>query len=238
MIPVNRVRVLSTLSLPALLLAVAAHAQLAPPTTQMTHPKPAPNLTAPGPVKLVLPKLGVNLINNPNGDADVGAAAENQIVNPSGWTSSAKFTVVKYGVSTFPGATSPRPADAGANFFAGGDDPVSTGTQIIDLHSFASVIKTGSAAFTLSGWLGGFGSQGDHADVSVTFRDASGATLGQTALQTVSPVDRNDVTGMVQRTANGTVPANAVDAVITVTMTRMNSSYNDGYADSLVFKIG
>jgi hypothetical protein len=178
--------------------------------------------------------FGNNLIVNGDAEANVGAPSNTVIVKPAGWTTNGEFTAVQYGASGgFPDKTSPGPQNRGRNFFGGGNVAVSTASQVIDLSAGATAIDAGSATYVLSGWLGGFGGQADNAKVTVTFAAANGKELGAAQIGPVTPADRKGITGLLLRTAKGSVPAHATSATVVITATRLEGEYNDGYADNL-----
>lgn len=182
--------------------------------------------------------FGPNLIIN--GDAEAGAGSSNGgPVAVPGWITSSNFTSVQYGASGgFPSLADAGPASRGKNFFAGGDsNGFSSATQSISLASLSAGINTGHAQFDLSGWLGGYESQNDHAVLTVTFRDASSNVLASTSLSSVLASDRGNHTALLQRDAQGYIPVGALSADISLNMTRTSGSYNDGYADNLSFSV-
>lgn len=172
-----------------------------------------------------------------NGDAEAGTGSPTGDVVPvPGWTTtSGNFTAVQYGASGgFPAVTDPGPVNRGSNFFAGGPNVASSSAfQFISLAPNASVIDAGQATFTLSGYFGGFSTQGDFSFLTATFLDASSNSLGSTQIGLVSSADRNGVSGLLLRSADGFVPAGARTVNLGLGMTRTSGSYNDGYADNL-----
>jgi hypothetical protein len=185
-------------------------------------------------------KLGVNLIVNPGADAALGSPDDSQKMTPPGWTTTGCLTAVQYGASGgFPSKTSPGPKNRGKNMFQGGPGcPLSTATQDIDVSALAAVIDGGHAGYALSAYLGGFSSQADNAAVTIDFKSATGHSLGKATIGPVTPAARAEVSGLLARTHNGTVPAGTRSVRVTITATRIDGSYNDGSADSLslVFK--
>jgi hypothetical protein len=178
--------------------------------------------------------FGRNLVVNGGAESDVGAPDNSKIVKPSSWTTTGEFTVVQYGAAGgFPDKTSPGPADRGKNLFEGGNVVKSTALQTISLKAGATDIAAGTVHYVFSAWLGGFGSQGDNAKATVTFRDAAGASLGQNQLMPVTPAERKSVTGLLQRSASGDVPKNASSATISIELTRTDGQYNDGAIDNI-----
>jgi len=179
-------------------------------------------------------QFGHNLVVNGDAEANVGAASADQVVKPSGWTTTGEFTAVQYGISGgFPDDTSPGPSNRGKNDFEGGNAPKSTATQTISLSSSAPVIAGGGVHYLFSAWLGGFSTQDGDATASVTFENGAGASLGSASLGPVSAAQRNGVTGLLQRSHSGVVPKGTTKAVVTIVMTRYEGEYNDGSADNI-----
>lgn len=179
-------------------------------------------------------QLNKNLLSNGAAEAGEGSASGFDVLPVPKWTSNGDVTVVLYGAPDFPNQDSPGPTSRGLKFFAGGpNNAQSSLSRTVNLKALAADIDTGTVQGTLSGWLGGYSSQEDHADFAVTYVDASGASLGTVALQTVSATDRGSVTGMLKRKAVDMVPVGARTAQVTLTLTRESGSYNDGYADAL-----
>ncbi|HEX4630421.1 MAG TPA: hypothetical protein VH188_05605 [Chthoniobacterales bacterium] len=179
----------------------------------------------------------VNLIQNPNGDLDTGST-DGSHVAVTNWATSSAFTVIKWVAGGgYPINTDPGPSDRGANFFAGGNGAaVSTATQQIDLSANAGDINSGNVVYNLTGYFGGFSSDNDNATLTATFFNISNTILGAVTTGDVTASDRTNATGLLQRTASGIIPVNATKVVLTLTMTRLNGSSNDGYADSLDFR--
>jgi len=183
-------------------------------------------------------QFGSNLIVNGNAEAAPGSPSGDVVAVP-GFTTTGNFTVVPYDTGGFPASTDPGPADKGKNFFAGGpNNASSTASQVISLLPEAGVISAGNAGFTLSAFLGGFDGQDDNAVLSLNFLGAGGATLGTATLGPVLSSDRGGATGFLFRTTSGFVPAGAQSANVTLQMTRLQGSYNDGYADDLSLVLG
>jgi hypothetical protein len=178
--------------------------------------------------------FATNLLVNGDAESDTGAPSNSQVVKPTGWTTTGEFTAVQYGASGgFPDKNSPGPSDRGKNFFGGGNVAKSTATQTIDLSSGAQAIDSGGVRFTLAGWLGGYGSQDDNAQATVTFLNAAGSALGVGRIGPVTAANRRSTTGLFKRSATGSVPVHARAARVVVTATRFEGTYNDGYSDDL-----
>lgn len=190
------------------------------------------------PTPTLPPGSSPNLIVNPgaeNGTADPDGGTP--VTSIPGWTiGGGEFDVIQYQADdgNYPSAADPGPTDRGKNFFCGGpSDDVSTTTQTIDVSKDTLKIATGSVGFVLSGWLGGFADQDDNAVLSIQFEDATGTALGKAQVGPVMAADRDNATGFVFRTTNGKVPRGTSKIVMTLTMTRVSGSANDGYADNL-----
>lgn len=181
------------------------------------------------------PRLGVNLIFNGDAEYDRGFSDSQPDQYLSGWDDPGpdQVTSVVYGAPGYPGVGPSEPPDRGQAFFMGGQAPVSTLTQNIDIAGMAARVDTGTLRFTLSGWLGGYGAQHDAASVHMGFKDSAGAMLGQAVIGPVGPGERAHKTGMVPRSAQGLVPVGTRRAEITLTCTRTSGASNDGYADNL-----
>jgi hypothetical protein len=182
------------------------------------------------------PSAVVNLIRDPgaeNAKPDSGGGK----VAVAGWApvKGTMFTAVAYGnPGGFPATNSPGPAKRGKNFFAGGASGNTSGANQIDsLAAYTKLISSGKAKFTLSAWLGGYSTQGDHATLTVTWETAKGGVLGHKTIGPVTEAQRKGVTGLLARSATGKVPAGARKAVLTLHMVRDDGEYIDGYADNL-----
>ncbi len=178
--------------------------------------------------------LGTNLIVNGDAESSPGAHDDTSVLPPVGWKASAGFTAVQYGASGgLPGPASPGPSSRGKNLFAGGPNvAASTATQSIDVSAAAADIDR-DVSFTVSGYFGGFGNQGDSATMALRFLNAGGTQLGSVNVGGVTPKDRHDVTGLLRRSKTGRLPPGTRSIAVTLTMTRQFGSYNDGYADNL-----
>lgn len=179
--------------------------------------------------------LGQNLIANGDAEAGLGSSDGSSVGNIPNFNVFGGFTVVRYNIGGgFPLSTDPGPLTRGLNFFAGGtNNASSSATQLIDVSSGATSIDANGTMFDLSAFLGGFSSQGDHATLTATFLDASSGALGSASIGPVSTSDRNSQTGMLLRDTTGIVPVGTRTIQVGLEMTRLDGSYNDGYADNL-----
>ena len=62
---------------------------------------------------------------------------------------------------------------------------------------------------------------------------AGTARLGEATLGPVTAGQRQGITGLLLRTATGTVPRGTRRLAVTITMARASGTYNDGMADNL-----
>jgi hypothetical protein len=164
---------------------------------------------------------GQNLVVN--GDAEAGI---------SGWTGYAGYSMVQsvdYG-NNWVLPTQPGPLDRGASMFAG-QGQYAVGYQTLDF----SAPVTHAISYSLSGWLGGWASQGDNALFYVQFLDDASNEIGSAALGPVTADDRGNQTGLFYRESGGYVPAGTSKLSFWLSMERLVSGDNDGYADNLAF---
>lgn len=183
------------------------------------------------------PSCGHNLIANPGAEKGKGANSDDKVKVPD-WKQTGGFTATRYSWSGGDvNGKSPGPKTRGKNYFYGGPAAArSTGTQ--DVAIGAAGISGGKAQFTLSGWLGGFSSQGDHTVVTVSFKNAKGSVLATASIGPVTAAQRKDDSEFLVRSRTGKVPSGTRSVQIKVVMTRTDGSDNDGLADnlSLIFK--
>jgi Type I phosphodiesterase / nucleotide pyrophosphatase len=177
---------------------------------------------------------GSNLIYN--GDAEANSGANNYATNRgiAWWFDLSSTTLGVYGSNaTFPSAIAPGPADRGASFFLGGTDNGFI-TQRIDVSDIAADADGPGVDYTLSGWFGGAGMEEDAAFLTATFLDLAGTALGASVVGNVTPAERVGVTGLLQRTAAGTMPPGTRYIEFALT-NRVATGVNDSSADNLSF---
>ena len=184
---------------------------------------------------------GTNLIVNGDaesspGDAD-GFAPFTDTLTGS-WSTSvgrSPHVVVYDAVSPgtgFPRSTDPGPPDRGANFFTGGFESLAHASQFIDVSAIASEIDEGLVTFILRGFLGGFATQADHAQLNAIFLDGPNQ-LNVVTIGPVTETDRSNRTRLLPRTTSGAVPIGTRTIHVLLVMNRFGGSSNDGYADNL-----
>jgi hypothetical protein len=177
---------------------------------------------------------GTNLIFN--GDAEWSSGTGQYTINRciAWWFDTSSTTLGVYGANAeFPSAASPGPADRGANFFLGG---TTNGwiSQRIDLAVIAADVDDPGVDYTLAGWFGGKTDQNDSAALTARFLDATGVVLGSNTVGNILASDRLNVTGLMERSANGVLPAGARFVEFTLT-NHITSGRNDASADNLSF---
>jgi hypothetical protein len=184
------------------------------------------------------PSCGHNLIVNPGAEKGKGANGDIKVKTP-GWKQTKNFTEVLYTWSGGDvGPSSKGPKQRGKNYFYGGPDSAkSTGTQLIKIT--AKGVGSGTVHYALSGWLGGFSSQGDNATLVVTFKNSKGKVVGTAQIGPVTAAQRKDVSELLLRKTSGVVPASTRNVQVQLIMKRTAGSDNDGLADnlSLVFTL-
>jgi hypothetical protein len=172
-----------------------------------------------------------------NGTAEAGPTSPDgyQLVAVPGWMTNGPVTVVAWNTSGFPTSSSPGPADRGAAFFAGGwDSGLSIAWQDIDVTAGAGAIDASAAECALSGFLGGYSADSDHATLTAEFRSASLTVLGSASVGPVTPENRNYVTGLLSRETKVIVPPATRFIRVSLVLERFGGGlYNDGYADNL-----
>jgi SdrD B-like domain len=178
--------------------------------------------------------LGTNAIVDPGAESTTGSATGNDIIVPSGWTSNGNATIVQYGAPEFPTATGPGPTSRGKNFFAGGpSNSESDFFQKLDASNLATSIDAKQIKFTLDGFLGGFSNQTDNASVFLNFQNNSNGLVSQVSIGPVTNTNRNNMTGLIEKSLNGTIPATTRFIQVQIHFEGGAGSYNDGYADNL-----
>jgi len=180
-----------------------------------------------------------NLVQNPGGEADVGANNYSTTVAPQGWVTTGTFTAVQYNTPDSPTTAFAAQIGGGNNYFAGGRNaPVSTATQVIDVSGATTDIDAGGVQAKLSAYLGGYASQRDAAMVDAVFLSATDAQLGSVRVGPVGPTDRQGKTTLVLRSAAASVPKGTTKIKVVMTSTRADGTYNDGYFDNISLELG
>jgi len=180
------------------------------------------------------PTYGTNL--NFNGDAEAISGTNSYTPNRgiAWWFDVTGTTLGKYGSNAnFPSLTSSGPTNRGANFFLGGTTNAAI-LQRIDISDIAADVIDPGVNFQLSGWFGGTGLQDDVAALTARFINATGGVIAAATIGNVSAGDRTNVTGLLLRTTNNTLPADTRFVEFTLT-NRVVTGSNDASADNLSF---
>jgi hypothetical protein len=175
--------------------------------------------------------VGTNTLANGNAESGVAGTGHPQTVAIPSWTVAGGMSTIGYSVGG--GYPTSGPPNKGAAFFSGGTAATATLTQTVNLAGLAATVDAGNLDYNLSGWLGGYLTQTDNAKVVITFKNSGGTSLGTGQIGPVTPADRGNVTGLLQRTTTGTVPAGTRTVSVVVTATRDSGTNNDGYSDNL-----
>jgi hypothetical protein len=185
--------------------------------------------------------FGHNLIVNGDAEAGPGAMNDSTFISPPGWKTPGlpgthALTVASYaGTGLDLSPTTPGPRNRGKNYFYGGPtgSKDSSAEQRITIAGAATAIDAGTVTFTLGGWLGGYSSQSDNAQLRASFKDATGKVVGYAALGPVTPSARHDNSELLYRQLTKHVPASTRTVVIDLFMKWHDGSDNDGMADNL-----
>jgi hypothetical protein len=184
--------------------------------------------------------FGVNLLFNGDAEFDRGFSVHNQFDQyVSGWDdpgngeNNPRMTVVQYGAGHWLSPFDPGSDIRGVNMFIGGVQDDARISQRVDVADLAALIDAGSVEFSLSGFLGGRGAERDIARVSARFLDENGGFLSFGQIGPVTPLDRGNLTQMLLRETEGTLPVGTRTIEVTLVMTRLDGPDNDGYADDL-----
>jgi len=182
--------------------------------------------------------FGRNLVVNPGAEDGPAPSGNPPLVRPiPGWTvTSGNLTIELYGTSGgFPSASSPGPPNRGNRFFSGGPNTLTSSfaVQAIDIPLEAiAAIDAGNVKYELSGWMGGFTSQPDAANIEAIF-DISGGSSSNVTIGPITPVDRKGITGLLYAVKTGIVPKNTRKIEIVLNMIGGTGNYDDAYVDEV-----
>ena len=173
------------------------------------------------------------LVDGDGSAADCSLSGYEETTDP-GWTITAgNPNVVCYSnTGGFPSSSTPG-AQPGAGFFTGGTRGNSSMQQTVGVSADASAIDAGTATYDLSGWLGGYGSQNDRADVVATFLNASGASLGTAEIGPVTNTMRSNTTEFLQQSSTGAIPAGTRSIQVAFSAIWTAGQTTDGYGANL-----
>ncbi|MEE9395062.1 MAG: hypothetical protein V3W41_21445 [Planctomycetota bacterium] len=169
---------------------------------------------------------------------DRGDFEDEFIINPNeevSWTvTNGGFISVPYGDPNQPSMTIGSTIGGGLRLVSdrlGGS--VARMEHRYPVASDATSIDLGQAEFSAEAYLGGEGSQPDHAKLEVLYLDASGATLLTDTIGPVTNTDRGNVTDMLFREGCFTVPAGTREIVLKLVFTRLSGLSNEAHADNI-----
>ena len=172
--------------------------------------------------------LGCNLIVNGDAEAGIPIPPGNSVAfDIPGWVRTANFTTDTYVDSGEVSVKDPGPADRGKFLFFGGpENEASSAFQDIDISPLAAQVDSGSVRFAFGGWVGGYSSQEDFMVLTTKFLDWAGNTLGSSQLGPVSAANRSNIKAILQKAANGAVPAGTRQIQVRMDSTRREGLYN------------
>jgi len=178
-------------------------------------------------------KLGVNLLVDPGAEkAKPPANSYETIVPIPGWTTAGGMTADYYGENDLSKA---QAAPGGGNnyFYGGPNNASSSASQTITFKGLSAKIKTGKVTATISGYLGGYGGQTDHADINVSFLNAAGTVISMTTVS--GPTSFPNGSSLSLESETVAVPKGTASVTYTLVATREQGTDNDGLADNLSF---
>jgi len=181
--------------------------------------------------------FGVDLLANGNGENGENVATGFEVVSDiPGWTRWGSVTVVRYASNPgrWPAVSDPGPVVRDAAFLTGGpDDQGDSLHQVVNLSDFAGDIDAGVVRFDLGGYLGGLSSLDDSVLVRLHLLDGSNDLLELRELESVTPEDRGNQTGMLLRTASGLLPVGTRSATIAMIFVGTSGHGSWGLVDSI-----
>ena len=183
------------------------------------------------------PPLAANLLTNGGfeGSGALQLFGSTPVPTP-GWQTTGNMTFANYGLPT--NTYSPDRLDAariggGENYLYPGFGADATASQTVDISGAATSIDAGLAAATLSAYLGGGNIFNDRMSAAAVFLDASGAVLDSFRIGPVTNVQRNNLTGLLRRSATHPVPAGTRQINVTLTARDDDANYSGASADNV-----
>lgn len=184
--------------------------------------------------------LGSNVLNNAGAEAGscIPGGQEGLYAVPC-WEG--KAAVVCYDPndpSLAPKVADGNGRDSGRALFTGGwSMETQKLTQDVDLSPYTGWIAGNTAGdrlgYTFSALLGGFIWQEDHVDCVLAFLDSDKKPIEPSVSLTVSAADRNGVTSVLPRSAEGNVPPSASYARVSLFFKWSEKLQNNAYADNV-----
>ncbi|CAF1052228.1 unnamed protein product [Adineta ricciae] len=207
------------------------------PTVTSTTTISTTAMTASSSATTITSMITRNLIKN--GDAETGSCTPfTAQASPPLWFVNGSLSQTFYNGTALNAflKSSPTPSDYGNCYFGGYTSASTTMQQTGDVNDYINFgpINNRTVKFSFSAWLGGYINQDDNARISLTFSNATYAMVG--SVSTLGPVlaaDRKNVTTLLFRQVNGTVPARARYFTVLMTMVTTVGGYNSATADNI-----
>ncbi|UJR11313.1 hypothetical protein I4U23_015494 [Adineta vaga] len=174
-----------------------------------------------------------------NVDGETGACAtDSTVTSPSLSNTNGTLSQIFYNHSFYSEYENVnlKPSHLGNCFFIGHTYASATMCQKGNLsRSFNSgLINSGIVKFNFSAWLGGIVNQDDSAEIRLSFSDISDQIVGNSfTLGPILNADRANLTTMVFRQTNGTVPIGTRYFTVLVTMIRYSRMNNNTVVDNI-----
>ncbi|CAF4635513.1 unnamed protein product, partial [Didymodactylos carnosus] len=134
--------------------------------------------------------------------------------------------------------TSPGPDDRGQRYLYGGPgSTLAVINQVICIPSLSPYTINQTLSYNFSGWLGGYGTEGDSSMLMLMFVDAND-NADYTNFKYLSGPDaaaRNNISSLQLSSVTGRVPLGTVYVVLQVSAVQPVGPYVDGYADQISF---
>ncbi len=180
--------------------------------------------------------LGDNLLFNSDAEYDRGFDDVTPDQFCSGWADHDANGVSVFRYDEMSGGFAQTPDESGENFFSGGTTENCKMTQTFEVDDFAGIIDDGLLNYELAGYLGGWQTQDDRAELHAEFFDESGNSLLADSLVGPDAAARSNQTTLMQYDSSGMVPAGTRRIEIELGMVRIGTAGDcDGYADNLSF---
>jgi hypothetical protein len=196
-----------------------------------------------------------NLLKNPGAELGSASSTGNDIFEPPEWIHENfdRATQVRYGAPNFPTAAQGAALRGGRSFFAGTSrgptDPrdlcVGCGsdrykqTAIFPYDdTLKAVVDAGKVQYTISGCLGGNGSQGDYVFFNmVSYGETGQPTSAEETLRGPSAAERGNATALLPRARTLLVPAGTRSIFVRMGFEGGDRQHIDGYADNLALRL-
>jgi hypothetical protein len=188
--------------------------------------------TVPAGSALAATNTSANLIVGGDGEAAACSSDWNAVATVPGWTVlKGNPSAVCYAIASF---STPSAPARGKAFIADGPYGDAALQQRVDVSAASAAVDAGTTTYTLSGWLGGYGTYSAHTELSATFLDAHGKPLGSSAiLPTVTAADRGYSNAFLARAISNPVPIGTRSISVLLRFVDTGASYNIGYADNV-----